>query len=68
VRPKGVADGIPVNIPDLPCGRYHDGVTQKDKQVPLWLLGSMRVSRIWQANPPGLNGEAQSKGSLPKCC
>jgi hypothetical protein len=53
VRPKGVADGIPVNIPDLPRGRYHDGVTQKDRQVPLWLLGSMRVSRIWQANPPG---------------
>ena len=37
VRPKGVTDGHPVNIPDLPCGRYHDGETQKDKQAVLWL-------------------------------
>ena len=31
-RPKGVVDGHPVNIPELPLIRYHDGVTQKDKQ------------------------------------
>ena len=36
-RPTGVADGHPVNIPDLPCVRYHDGVTQKDRQAVLWL-------------------------------
>ena len=31
VRPEGVADGHPVNIPELPAVRYHDGVTQKAK-------------------------------------
>ena len=25
MRPKGVTDGHPVNIPDLPCGRYTMG-------------------------------------------
>jgi hypothetical protein len=60
VRPKGVADGYPVNIPDLPSVRYHDGVTQKDKQDRLWILGSMRVSWFLQANPGKLNSEAQS--------
>ena len=28
-RPKGVADGHPVNIPELPETRYHDGGTQE---------------------------------------
>ena len=37
MRPKGVTDGHPVNIPDLPGVRYHDGETQKDKQAVLWL-------------------------------
>ena len=37
MRPKGVTDGHPVNIPDLPCFRYYDGVTQEDKQAVLWL-------------------------------
>ncbi len=37
VRPKGVTDGHPVNIPDLPCVGSHDGETQKDKQAVLWL-------------------------------
>ena len=31
------AAGHPVNIPELPWVRYHDGVTQKDKQAVLWL-------------------------------
>jgi hypothetical protein len=53
VRPKGVTDGHPVNIPDLPSIRYYDGVTQKDKQAVLWLWRSMRASRFWQVNPPG---------------
>ena len=61
MRPKGVTDGHPVNIPDLLCVRYHDGVTQKDKQVVIWLWRLMRVSWFWQANPPGLNSEAQNK-------
>ena len=28
-RPKGVADGYPVNIPELLERRYHDGGTQE---------------------------------------
>ncbi len=51
MRPKGVADGFPVNIPDLPSIRYHDGVTQKDKQDHIWLCGSIRVRWSDQANP-----------------
>jgi hypothetical protein len=51
VRPKGVADGHPVNIPELPRGRYHDGVTQKDNPSHIWLCGSMCVSGFHQANP-----------------
>ena len=53
VRPKGVTDGHPVNIPELPWVRYHEGVTQKDKQDLLWLSGSMRASRFLQVNPEG---------------
>ena len=40
---------------------FDDGETQKDKQDLLWLWGSMRVSWFRQANPPGLNSEAQSR-------
>ena len=58
MRPKGVADGHPVNIPDLPYLRYYDGETQKDKQDLLWLWGSIRVSWFLQANPERLNSEA----------
>ena len=64
MRPRGVADGIPVNIPDLPRVRYHDGVTQKDSPGRIWLCGSMRASWIRQANPSGLNSEAQSSGVM----
>jgi hypothetical protein len=39
---------------------FDDGVTQKDKQDPLWLWGLMRVSRFFQANPGELNGETQN--------
>ena len=46
MRPKGVADGHPVNIPDLPVSRYYDGVTHKDKQDLIWLWGLIRVSWI----------------------
>ena len=35
-RPKGVADGYPVNIPELLGRRYYDGVTQKDKHTGGW--------------------------------
>ena len=39
---------------------FDDGETQKDKQDLRWLWGSMRVSWFIQANPGGLNSEAQS--------
>ena len=64
MRPKGVADGIPVNIPDLPRGRYHDGATQKDSSGRIWLCGSMCVSWFQQVNPLGHNSEAQSSPVL----
>ena len=35
-RPKGVADGYPVNIPELPNPRYHDGGTQEAKRAYDW--------------------------------
>ena len=63
MRPKGVADGHPVNIPELPRGRYHDGVTQKDNPSHIWLCGSMCASWFHQANPVGLNSEAQRSKS-----
>ena len=40
VRPKGVADGYPVNIPELPISRYHDGGTQE-------------AMRAWKGRPQG---------------
>ena len=64
MRPKGVADGIPVNIPDLPRVRYHDGATQKDSSGHIWLCGSTCVSWFQQVNPLGLNSEAQSSPVL----
>src|SRR5215510_7405361 len=35
-RPKGVADGNPVNIPEPPIGRYHDGGTQEARRTGCW--------------------------------
>jgi len=39
-RPKGVADGHPANIPELPGTRYHDGGTQE-------------ATRAWRGRPQG---------------
>ena len=36
-RPKGVADGNPVNIPEPPIGRYHDGGTQEARRTGCWM-------------------------------
>jgi hypothetical protein len=36
----------------------YEGVTQKDKQDPIWLLGLIRASWFVQANPDGHNSEA----------
>ena len=42
-RPKGVADGDPVNIPELPGTRYHDGGTQEASQAHEWKCGLRHV-------------------------
>ena len=38
-RPKGVADGYPVNIPELPILRYHDEGTQEANRAHDWTCG-----------------------------
>ena len=42
-RPKGVADGYPVNIPELPTFRYHDGGTQEAIRAHDWTCGVWHV-------------------------
>jgi hypothetical protein len=42
-RPKGVADGYPVNIPELPTLRYHDGGTQEANRAHHWTCGFRHV-------------------------
>ena len=42
-RPKGVADGYPVNIPELPTFRYHDGGTQEASRSHDWTCGFRSV-------------------------
>ena len=37
VRPKGVADGHPVNIPELPKQRLYDGGTQEVSPAYDWM-------------------------------
>ena len=71
VRPKGVADGYPVNIPELLCPRYHDGGTQEARSA--W-IGSARAARLrsvgrsarkirWVANPEGPKREPSGSQS-----
>ena len=42
-RPKGVADAHPVNIPELPISRYHDGGTQEASRAHDWTCGFRSV-------------------------
>ena len=42
-RPKGVADAHPVNIPELPTFRYHDGGTQEAGRAHDWTCGFRHV-------------------------
>ena len=42
-RPKGVADGYPVNIPELPTFRYHDEGTQEANRSHDWTCGFRSV-------------------------
>ena len=36
-RPKGVADGNPVNIPEPLVGRYHEGGTREARRTGCWM-------------------------------
>ena len=45
-RPKGVADGYPVNIPELPTFRYHDGGTQEANRAHDWTCGFRHVGGL----------------------
>ena len=45
-RPKGVADGYPVNIPELPIPRYYDGGTQEARQAHDWTCGLRSVGGV----------------------
>ncbi len=65
-RPKGVADGYPVNIPELPIPRYHDGGTQEAMRADDWTCrfrhvgGSIRQIR-WVTIP-----EVPCRGASPR--
>ena len=54
-RPKGVADGYPVNIPELPIPRYHDGGTQEARRAWIGSQDSQveACRGIRQENPAG---------------
>ena len=43
VRARAVADGNPVNIPELPTLRYHDGGTQEANRAHDWTCGFRSV-------------------------
>ena len=64
-RPKGVADGYPVNIPELLKRRYYDGETQEAMRAYDWKCrfravgGSARQIR-WVIFPEGSWREAQA--------
>ena len=45
-RPKGVADGYPVTIPELPTFRYHDGGTQEANRAHDWTCGFRHVGGL----------------------
>jgi hypothetical protein len=69
-RPKGVADGYPVNIPELPEERLYDwgdagGYASRRLDVPVEAVGrSIRKIR-WVANPEAPKRElsgSQSRG------
>ena len=54
-RPKGVADAHPVNIPELPTFRYHDGGTQEASRAHDWTCGFRHVGDL-----PGKSGGSHS--------
>ena len=74
-RPKGVADAHPVNIPELPIPRYHDGGTQEATRAYDWTCrfravgGSIRqIRRIIFPEVPWRGHTARKAGdaTLPR--
>ena len=51
LRPKGVGDGQPVEIPVLPRSVTRDGVTQEDKRTRLMDNPGQAASQMREANP-----------------
>jgi hypothetical protein len=45
-RPKGVADGYPVNIPELLERSYYDGETQEAMRAHDWTCGFKPVGGL----------------------
>ena len=74
-RPKGVADAHPVNIPELPTFRYHDGGTQEANRAHDWTCGfrhvgglSRQIRRVTFPEVPcrGLTARKAGDAKLPR--
>ena len=72
-RPKGVADGNPVNIPEPPKARYHEGGTQEARRTGyrlsrVRLVGGRDRQIRSSVNAEGLwRSRKRIKSSMP-CC
>ena len=73
MRPKGVADAHPVNIPELPDDRYHDGGTQEANQARVRMSGLRPVGGTsrkirWFTFPEGSKRRRKAiKLVTPRC-
>jgi hypothetical protein len=74
-RPKGVADGYPVNIPELPTFRYHDEGTQEANRAHDWTCGfrsvggsSRQIRKVTFPEVPwrGLTARKAGDATLPR--
>ena len=74
-RPKGVADAHPVNIPELPISRYHDGGTQEASRAHDWTCGfrhvggsSRKIRKVTFPEVPcrGLTARKAGNAMLPR--
>jgi hypothetical protein len=65
-RPKGVADGYPVNIPELPLPRYHDGGTQEANRAHDWTCGFRHVGGFSRQIRRVTFPEVPCRGALPR--
>jgi hypothetical protein len=65
-RPKGVADAHPVNIPELPTFRYHDGGTQEANRAHDWTCGFRHVGGLSRQIRRVAFPEVPWRGALPR--